>query len=169
MRHKIPWSVLLALLPSPALILSPVLLLSPTPVWADAIVITRGMLATTIFAFHIEADSSPVELEIGAGDLDAVCNLLPDEIYAMLGHEPAPYIDRLQRFLTEGFLILDAQGQPSRDVSLRLQVRPQVKRDEFADLSEAARRNSRISNLGLTFQEFELLSCLDVLDNILLP
>ena len=36
-------------------------------------------------------------------------------------------------------------------------------------LSDADRRNFRIRNIGLIFQEFELLSYLSVLDNILLP
>ena len=36
-------------------------------------------------------------------------------------------------------------------------------------LGDAARRRFRIRNLGLVFQEFELIEYLDVLDNILLP
>ena len=36
-------------------------------------------------------------------------------------------------------------------------------------LHDAARRNFRIANIGLVFQEFELLEYLKVLDNILLP
>jgi putative ABC transport system ATP-binding protein len=36
-------------------------------------------------------------------------------------------------------------------------------------LSDRARRNFRIVNIGMVFQEFELLSYLKVLDNILLP
>jgi putative ABC transport system ATP-binding protein len=38
-----------------------------------------------------------------------------------------------------------------------------------ARLSEAARRAFRIATLGLVFQDFQLLECLDVLENILLP
>ena len=40
---------------------------------------------------------------------------------------------------------------------------------EVSGLHDAARRDFRISNIGLVFQEFELLEYLDVLDNILLP
>lgn len=40
---------------------------------------------------------------------------------------------------------------------------------EVSRLSETARRDFRIRNIGLVFQEFELLEHLDVLDNILLP
>ena len=40
---------------------------------------------------------------------------------------------------------------------------------ELTGLHDAARRNFRIANMGLVFQEFELLEYLHVLDNILLP
>ena len=40
---------------------------------------------------------------------------------------------------------------------------------EVSKMDEAARRAFRIANIGLVFQEFELLQYLDVLDNILLP
>ncbi len=40
---------------------------------------------------------------------------------------------------------------------------------DLADLDEGAIRNFRIENIGLVFQEFELLEYLDVVDNVLLP
>ena len=40
---------------------------------------------------------------------------------------------------------------------------------EIAALDDSERREFRIANLGLVFQEFELLEYLNVLDNILLP
>ena len=40
---------------------------------------------------------------------------------------------------------------------------------ELTALDDAGRRNFRIRNIGLVFQEFELLEYLSVLDNILLP
>jgi ABC-type lipoprotein export system ATPase subunit len=40
---------------------------------------------------------------------------------------------------------------------------------EVNNLSDGARRSFRIENIGMVFQEFELLSYLNVLDNILLP
>ena len=40
---------------------------------------------------------------------------------------------------------------------------------EVSGLHDAARRDFRIANIGLVFQEFELLEYLSVLDNILLP
>jgi len=41
--------------------------------------------------------------------------------------------------------------------------------EEVSGLHDAARRSFRIANIGLVFQEFELLEYLNVLDNILLP
>jgi ABC-type lipoprotein export system ATPase subunit len=40
---------------------------------------------------------------------------------------------------------------------------------DISGLRDAARRDFRISNIGMVFQEFELLEYLNVLDNILLP
>ena len=40
---------------------------------------------------------------------------------------------------------------------------------EVSGMHDAARRDFRVSNVGLVFQEFELLEYLSVLDNILLP
>ena len=40
---------------------------------------------------------------------------------------------------------------------------------EVTGLTDRERRNFRIANIGLVFQEFELLAYLNVLDNILLP
>ncbi len=44
-----------------------------------------------------------------------------------------------------------------------------VREIELTGLSDSARRDFRIAEIGLVFQEFELLEYLDVLDNILLP
>jgi len=40
---------------------------------------------------------------------------------------------------------------------------------ELTDLTDASRRDFRIANVGLVFQDFALLEYLNVLDNILLP
>jgi len=41
--------------------------------------------------------------------------------------------------------------------------------EDVSGMHDAARRDFRIANIGLVFQEFELLEYLNVLDNILLP
>ena len=53
-------------------------------------------------------------------------------------------------------------------------ARPQAGRvitvgHDLSDLDEGAVRNFRVENIGLVFQEFELLEYLDVLENVLLP
>lgn len=47
--------------------------------------------------------------------------------------------------------------------------RVQVCGQELTGMSDAARRNFRIANIGLVFQDFALLDYLSVLDNILFP
>ncbi|MEQ9409645.1 MAG: ABC transporter ATP-binding protein [Fuerstiella sp.] len=44
-----------------------------------------------------------------------------------------------------------------------------VMETDLAGLSDAARRRFRLKNIGLVFQEFELIDYLNVLDNVLLP
>ena len=44
-----------------------------------------------------------------------------------------------------------------------------TKQVDISDLADGERRDFRIRNIGLVFQEFELLEYLNVLDNILLP
>jgi len=44
-----------------------------------------------------------------------------------------------------------------------------IRDDEITGLSDQERRDYRISNIGLVFQEFELLEYLSVFDNIVLP
>jgi len=72
---------------------------------ADAIVVTRAMKASTIAEIFVESDEIRVDLEIGVDDLDAFRNLMPDEIYERLGHDPAPPAERLDRFLTAHLVV----------------------------------------------------------------
>ncbi len=51
----------------------------------DAIVVTKAMTASTIAEIFIENDEVKIELEIGVEDLDAFCNVLPDELYEKHG------------------------------------------------------------------------------------
>lgn len=45
----------------------------------------------------------------------------------------------------------------------------QTNGEDISGMNESARRDFRVSNIGLVFQEFELLEHLSVMDNILLP
>ena len=68
---------------------------------ADAIVRTQAMLASTIAEYYIGDAGVEVELEIGLSDLEAFRNLLPDDLYETLGHEPRPMSERLADFFSE--------------------------------------------------------------------
>ncbi len=105
-------------------------LLAATAVLSDALVITRAMLASTIAEIFVEEDSVVVELEIGAQDLQAFRNLLPDQLYERMGYEPEPWIDRLQRFVAEDFLVADERGRPLFGYLREIEPRTRIKRDE---------------------------------------
>lgn len=107
-------------------------LISPAPgARADAIVVTRAMTASTIAEIFVEADGVRVELEIGANDLPAFLDLLPEEVLAELGatSEPAPV--RWERFFREGLPIVADDGPPLGGRVVSLEVRPRVRRDEI--------------------------------------
>jgi putative ABC transport system ATP-binding protein len=53
----------------------------------------------------------------------------------------------------------------SRPASGRIQVAGH----DLSTMGDAARRNFRIANIGLVFQQFELIPYLNVVDNVLLP
>ena len=105
-------------------------LLGATTVLSDALVITRAMLASTIAEIFVEEDSVVVELEVGARDIEAFRNLLPDQLYERLGHEPEPWIDRLQRFVNEDFVVRDERGRALFGYLREIEPRTRVERDE---------------------------------------
>ncbi len=90
------------------------------PLGSDPLVITRAMTATTIAEIYIESDSVLVELEIGVRDLEGFRNLLPDQLYEMLGNQPEPLASRLPRFFLEDMTIRPDGGLPIRGRVLEL-------------------------------------------------
>jgi hypothetical protein len=88
------------------------------------------MLASTIAEIFIEEDSVVVELEVGAQDLEAFRNLLPDQLYERLGYEPEPWIDRLQRFVGEDFVVRDERGRALFGYLRSIEPRARIERDE---------------------------------------
>jgi hypothetical protein len=95
----------------------------------DALVWTQAMFATTIAEYFIEEGRVLVELEIGLDDLEAFRNLLPDEIYQKLGHPPAPWPERLERFFAKDLAIVADDGPPLAGRLLEIGPREHVKRD----------------------------------------
>jgi len=104
-------------------------LLLPQLLLADAIMVSRAMKASTIAEVFIEQEAVRIELAIGIGDIPAFKNILPDDIYAKLGHAPAPLVLRLERFFSQD-LVIEADGKPLRGGVLQMVPRKRLKRDE---------------------------------------
>ncbi len=101
-----------------------------TTLSSDALVITRAMLASSIAEVFIREDSVVVELEIGASDLEAFENLLPDQLYERMGNDPEPWADRLVRFVEQDFVIRDQTGQTLFGFLREIEPRSRITRDE---------------------------------------
>ena len=85
-------------------------LLVSTAVGADAIIRSQAMNASTIAEYYIQDGEIIVELEIGLRDLPSFRNLLPDDIYQKMGHEPRPLVQRLQEFFEKDLVIATVEG-----------------------------------------------------------
>jgi len=121
MKNRIPWL---------AAVVAVLAIAVPRALFPDALVVTRAMLASTIAEIWIEPDSVVVELEIGPQDLSSFRNLLPDELYARLGYDPEPWLDRLLRFAGEDFVVRVDDGPPTAGRLRALEVRSRIRRDE---------------------------------------
>ena len=62
----------------------------PQTALGDAMVVSKAMTASTIAEFYVDRQGIRVEIEVGARDLVAFRNVLPDGAYEKLGHEPCP-------------------------------------------------------------------------------
>ncbi len=115
-------------------ILTGVLLLAAGagPLRADAIVRTQAMLASTIAEYFVEDGRVLVELEIGPEDLAAFGNLMPDELYEQLGHEPRPWRQRLADFFEDDLAIQADGADPLPGHILEIGPRQRVRRDEIS-------------------------------------
>jgi hypothetical protein len=89
------------------------------------------MTATTIAEMYVEPDSVVVELEIGLADLEGFRNLMPDQIYVRLGHEPQPLRERLGRFFREDLTIATEGGRALPGRVVEMTARPRLQRDEI--------------------------------------
>jgi hypothetical protein len=107
----------------------PIILVPASLLRSDAIVITMAMRASTIAEIFVEQDSVAVELEVGLADLDAFRDLLPDELYERLGHEPQPLVERVPRFFREGFTVRADDGAPIFGRVRSMQPRRRIVRD----------------------------------------
>lgn len=96
---------------------------------ADALVVTRAMKASTIAEIFIEEDQVRVEIEVGAADLAAFANVLPDEIYERVTGRTRPLESRLQTFIETDWVI-QSDGRPLPGRLERIAPAKRVARDE---------------------------------------
>lgn len=96
---------------------------------ADAMVVTKAMRASTIAEIYVEADQVRVEFEVGAADLAAFRNILPDELYRTLTGEPCVLEQRRAAFLEVDWVIL-GDGVPLAGEIRRVAPGKRVMRDQ---------------------------------------
>jgi len=104
---------------------------TPSPGHSDAIMITQAMKASTIAEIFIDESAIRVELEIGGPDLLGFRHLMPDAVYARMGYDPEPFVDRLGRFFGEDFVFRLDGGAPIPGRILEMEPRKRVQRDEI--------------------------------------
>jgi len=118
----------------PAVLTCVVVLLSiafrPFSLHGDAIVVTKAMSASTIAEVFVEDEAVRMVLEIGAADIEAFKNLLPDEIYERFEFEnPQAYEKRIDEFFSTD-LVVRADSISLGGKALKLTARRRVLRDE---------------------------------------
>ena len=103
------------------------------PCWAkaDALMVTKAMTASTIAELFVEERTIRVELDIGVKDLDAFRNIMPDELYERLGHEPKPLVERIERFFSQDWVIRADGGEPLVGRIERMEPGRRIQRDEI--------------------------------------
>jgi hypothetical protein len=107
-------------------------LLSASPAWADALIRTQAMLASSIAEYFVEPGRVRVALEIGLDDVPAFERLLPDEIRAELGLPARPFAERVREFFAQGLVIQDAAGRALPGRLLTIGPRERIARDDIS-------------------------------------
>jgi len=102
----------------------------PALAGADAIIRSQAMFATTIAEFFVERDAVGLRLEIGINDLAGFQSLLPDAVRQQMGYGEQPYPERVERFLTEEFLII-ADGTVLPGQLLEIGPGERIRRDDI--------------------------------------
>jgi len=103
---------------------------------ADALVVTRAMKASTIAEIFVDEGEIRVEIDVGAADIEAFRNILPDEIFEKLTGESIPFEDRSQGFLKSDWTIRGdgrlLEGSIERISPAKRLVRDQITGDPLA-------------------------------------
>ena len=103
----------------------------PLAARGDAIIVPKAMTASTIAEFFVDQQGIRVEIEVGARDLGAFRNVLPDGVYEKLGHEPCPAADRIRTFFEQDWVIRCDNSAPLVGRVVRLVPKKRVRRDEI--------------------------------------
>ncbi len=111
------------------LAVSVLIVFSASTAFADALVVTKAMTASTVVEISIE--QSEIVVEMGVPDLLAFHNLLPDEMRTQMGLEPAPLSERLALFFREDFVIRANGDPPLPGRVVDIEPRRRVPRDEL--------------------------------------
>ena len=106
-------------------------LISATSAFADAIVVTKAMTATTVMEIFVGSDEVRVELEASVPDLVAFDSIFPDRFRVKMGQQSEPEEVLLERFFTEEFVIRADGGAPLRGRLVSFETRRRVPRDEL--------------------------------------
>ncbi|MFC1797482.1 hypothetical protein ACFL1V_10375, partial [Pseudomonadota bacterium] len=107
--------------------------LLPAGIYADAIMVSRAMFASTIAEYFVEDEQIRVELEIGMADLQPLRNILPESIYSQLGHPPVSTKERLELFLGRDLAIYN-DGSPMKGAVVEMGPGTRIKRDAVTGL-----------------------------------
>ena len=99
--------------------------------WADALVVTKAMSASTIAEIFVEEKIVRVSLEIGTSDLLAFREILPDEVLEKLAPNSVKAAERRLAFFQRVFVIRADDGVPLPGRVETLQARRRVVRDEI--------------------------------------
>ena len=97
--------------------------------YADALVVTQAMKASTIVEIFVESDEIRFEMELGASDLEVFADCLPDPLYERVTGKSEPMPSRLSRFLDQELVVVaDENRLPGKLESI--EVARRVTRDE---------------------------------------
>jgi len=108
-------------------------ILLPVGIYADAIIVSKAMFASTIAEYYVEDEQVRVELEIGMADLQSFRNILPESIYTQLGQPPVSLEDRLELFLGRDLAIYN-DGSPMKGAVVKMGPGTRIKRDAVTGL-----------------------------------
>ena len=104
---------------------------SPRTALGDAIMVSKAMTASTIAELYVDQQGIRVAIEVGARDLVAFRNVLPDGVFEKLGHEPCPAADRIRRFFEQDWVIRADDSARLIGRLLRLAPKKRLRRDEI--------------------------------------